>query len=107
MLRGTGPRIEIGHDSPALTEGFHDPEASHRWTDGRGCLAPGLVASFIGGFVVEVELAETELRYVEAPSAAAEASSRSGTDTPGLRLRKSGLALTPPSAALHGLARCR
>jgi hypothetical protein len=66
-LSGGGLRVEIGPDCPALGDGFHQDEGSHRWTDGRGVLPAALLAPFAGEVAVEVRLAETELRYPLAP----------------------------------------
>src|SRR5262249_38522691 len=33
-LRGQSLHIEIGHDCPALVDGFHQAEATARWTNG-------------------------------------------------------------------------
>jgi hypothetical protein len=63
ILCGAGLRLEIGHDCPALGNGFHDDEAAHRWSDGRGCLPEGLLGCFAGAIAIEVRLAETALIY--------------------------------------------
>jgi hypothetical protein len=69
VVSGTGWRIEIGHDCPALCEGFHADEGTHRWTDGRGSLPEGLRGWLAGDVAVELHLAETELRYRADPPA--------------------------------------
>ena len=72
VLRGAGLSVEIGPDCPTLCNGFHDAEPGCRWTDGRGHLRAGLLASFGGDFVMEVHLAETEFVYgLETQAAAA------------------------------------
>ena len=62
ILCGAGVHIEIGHDYPALADGFHVDEGSHRWTNGQGSLPAPLLA-VAGDLTVEIHLAETELRY--------------------------------------------
>jgi hypothetical protein len=63
ILCGAGLRVEIGHDCPALGDGFHDDEAAHRWSDGRGLLPEGLVGCFSGAITIEVHLAASALIY--------------------------------------------
>jgi hypothetical protein len=63
ILCGAGLRVEIGHDWPALGDGFHDDEAAHRWSDGRGLLPEGLVGCFSGAITIEVHLAASALIY--------------------------------------------
>ncbi len=74
-LCGPGLRIEIGYDCPALCDGFHEAEVSHRWSTGQGSVPEALLVSF-GGGLIEVHLAETEMRYgLVAPAAASTARS--------------------------------
>ncbi len=73
VLRGTGLSVDIEPDCPALCNGFHDAEPGCRWTDGKGHLPAGLIAAFGGDFVVEVQLADTELVYGLTTRAAADA----------------------------------
>ena len=74
VVSGAGVRVEIGHDCPALRDGFHEDEGSHRWTDGRGSLPETLLGWLAGDPTIEVHLAETELRYrLAPPNGAAEA----------------------------------
>ena len=55
--------IEASHSHSALREGFHEDEASHRWTDGLGCLPEAWLRSFSGGFTLEVQVASSWLGY--------------------------------------------
>jgi len=71
VLRDAGLRVEIGHNCPALGEGFNDDEASYRWSDGRGCLPEGLLGCFAGDIAIEVHLAQSALVYPCDPAAAA------------------------------------
>lgn len=48
VLCGAGLCIEITHDWPALCDGFHRDEVSHRWSNGWGFLPEALVASVVG-----------------------------------------------------------
>jgi len=74
-LCGPGLRIEIGYDCPALCDGFHEAEGAHRWSTGQGSVPEALLVSF-GGVLIEVHLAETEMRYgLVAPAAASTARS--------------------------------
>ena len=50
-------------DDPSLEEGFHAPEAGHRWTNGRAAIPAGLVQCFPGAFSVEIRINEPRLRY--------------------------------------------
>jgi hypothetical protein len=56
-------RIEIAHDCPALSAGFHVDEGSHRWTDGLAHLPEDLLRPLAGASSIEVHLAEMVLRY--------------------------------------------
>jgi hypothetical protein len=68
---GGGLRIEIGPGCPALSNGFHHDEGSHRWTDGAGKLPAALLAHFGKAVTVEVRIGATELHYpIEEPAAA-------------------------------------
>ena len=69
VLSGPGLRLEIGHDCPALGEGFHADEASHRWSDGHGTLPPQFLACFAGSLSIEVHTGATGLRYPLDPPA--------------------------------------
>lgn len=73
VLRGGDLRIEIGADCAALSDGFHQPERSHRWTDGGGAIPPRLLACFAGDFALEVQIGRIGLHYPsDAPAEYAE-----------------------------------
>jgi hypothetical protein len=72
VLCGAGLRIEIGNDCAALRDGFHADEGSHRWTDGRGSLPPGLLDGF-DAYSIEVRIGATELHYPVTTAAGAAA----------------------------------
>jgi hypothetical protein len=91
VLCGGGLRVEIGHDSPALGNGFHDDEAAHRWSDGQGFLPEGFLASFAGDIAIEVHLAPSALIY---PS-----------DCPAIAAHPNAADNPPPSARGAGPAR--
>ena len=54
-------RIEIGTDCPALADGFHQDEGSHRWTDGHAALPRKMLVAFTGEIIAEVR--RDEERY--------------------------------------------
>jgi len=58
--------IEKQHGDPALHDGFHNDEASFRWTDGRGRLPSAWAQTFAGAFTLEVYLAPSGLPYLTA-----------------------------------------
>jgi hypothetical protein len=70
VLYDAGLRIEIGHNSAALCDGFHPAEAWHRWTDGRAALPETALACFADDLTVEITLVETRLHYPIDPPAA-------------------------------------
>ena len=89
VLSDAGFCIEIGHASPTLSDGFHEPEGSHRWTDGSGRLPSGWLAAFAGDFILEVHLAETEMRYgLDMPAAATSINSSNNPDARPTPLRR-------------------
>jgi hypothetical protein len=55
--------IEAGPDHPDLCEGFHDTEATHRWTDGMARLPAALLRPFAGPLTLDLYLASCELPY--------------------------------------------
>ncbi len=55
--------IEAWHAHPGLCDGFHDDEASHRWTDGLGRLPEALLRPFAAAFALELHLAPCTLEY--------------------------------------------
>jgi len=65
VLRGAEQRVEIGPDCPALCEGFHEDEGSHRWTDGRGSLPEALLGSLDCDLTIEVRRWSGELTVNE------------------------------------------
>jgi len=68
VLHDADLSIEAWHSHPKLCEGFHDDEASHRWSDGRARVPDALLRPFAGAFVLDVHLASSELGYrVSAP----------------------------------------
>jgi hypothetical protein len=73
VLSRGGLRIEVGPECPALVNGFHQDEGSHRWTDGRGSLPPELIACFSGEFIIDVQVGQIELHYpADAPAGTAD-----------------------------------
>ena len=48
VLNGAGVPIEIGPDHPGLTDGFHQDEGTHRWTNGRGVIPPDVLPGSAG-----------------------------------------------------------
>lgn len=72
VLFGADRRIEIGPDCPALRDGFHTDEGSHRWTDGNAALPAELFPAVPGTLTIEVQLAASELHYpIEIPAVTA------------------------------------
>ena len=59
--------IETWHSHAALSEGFHEDEETHRWTDGLGRLPAQWIGNFAGAFTLELRLFPSELRYRVAP----------------------------------------
>jgi hypothetical protein len=55
--------IEAWHGHAALSEGFHDDEPSHRWTDGMARLPDALLRPFTGDVTLDVQLVRSELGY--------------------------------------------
>ncbi len=61
--------IEVWHGHAALCDGFHDNEASHRWTNGLVHLPETWLRPFPGAFTLEVHLVANEMGYrVEPPA---------------------------------------
>ncbi len=91
ILRGAGRYVEIGLDSGALYDGFHDDEGTHRWTDGCAALPAELFAGFADGFAIEVQIGASELRYpTDSPAPALPARRAASTERRrgGLRRRR-------------------
>jgi hypothetical protein len=63
ILKGAFPTVEIGPHHPGLTDGFHQDEGMHRWTNGRGVLPAEILARSAGEFTVEVHIGTIELDY--------------------------------------------
>jgi hypothetical protein len=92
VLWDAGLRAEVGHNCLALGDGFHDDEASYRWSDGPGCLPEGLLGCFSGAITIVVHLAPSALIYPCDPPATA--ANPNATDDP--------RAADPPGSALRG-----
>ena len=74
VLYGGNLHIEIGPDCAAVSDGFHQLERSHRWTDGRGLIPPQLFACFAADFFLEVQIGAIDLHYpVDVPAESEEA----------------------------------
>ncbi len=67
ILCGDGLDILVHSDDAALSDGFHEAEAGHRWTDGAGVLPRALLAPLGRDFSVELVLAGPRLRYAVPP----------------------------------------
>ena len=65
--------IEAWHGHAALSDGFHDDEATHRWTSGRARLPAALLRPFAGPFTLELRLVPSELPYRLPAAASGEA----------------------------------
>jgi len=64
--------IEAWHSHAMLTDGFHEDEASHRWTNGMGRLPDALLGAFAGAFSLDLHLVPNDLAYrLPAPDRAA------------------------------------
>ena len=61
IATGENMRMEISHDDPSLRAGFHEAEATHRWTDGDAHLPVKLLRWLEAGARLEVRLAPTGL----------------------------------------------
>jgi hypothetical protein len=55
--------IEVAHGHPGLCEGFHEDEATLRWTDGSAHLPDALLNPLADGYTLDIHLVETDLRY--------------------------------------------
>ncbi len=55
--------VEAWHSHAPLRDGFHDDEATHRWTDGLARLPETLLRPFAGAFTLDVRLGSSELGY--------------------------------------------
>ena len=68
-LRDGGFAVDLAPGYAGFTAGFHAAEDGHRWTDGNALLPDDLIAAAPDGFVLELKLVRTDLRY-PAPMAA-------------------------------------
>jgi len=55
--------VEARHGHTLLCDGFHDNEATHRWTDGRARIPDRLLQPFVGAVTVDVHLIPSGLGY--------------------------------------------
>jgi hypothetical protein len=55
--------LEVRCDHSALRDGFHDAEATHRWTNGRARLPRSLLRPFAGAFTLEMHVVPNGLSY--------------------------------------------
>ncbi len=55
--------INVAHDHPALTDGFHKAEAAHRWTDGNARIPEQFLASFGQSLTIKVRRLDLGLPY--------------------------------------------
>lgn len=62
-LYGAETRFVVGPGCPALCDGFHGDEGSHRWTDGHGELPSKLLGGFLGEVVIDVRIGPIDLHY--------------------------------------------
>ena len=63
IVKGAGSPVEIGPDHPNLTDGFHQDEGTHRWTNGRGVIPPEVLPDPPGELTIEVHIGTIELDY--------------------------------------------
>ena len=63
LLKSAGLTIEIGHDHLSLGDGFHKPEATHRWTKQKAMIPQHFLDSLSGQVTVEVHLSGIGLPY--------------------------------------------
>ncbi len=68
--------LEVWHGHTALCDGFHEDEATHRWTDGLAQLPDSWLRPFTGQVVIEVHLASCGLPYRLDPPATSAGSYR-------------------------------
>jgi hypothetical protein len=60
--------IDVRHAHAGLSDGFHDDEDGHRWTDGLARLPENWLRLFPGRVRLDVHLISTGLRYPRPPS---------------------------------------
>jgi hypothetical protein len=63
VLRSDHIACMVEHDHPALTDGFHEDEQTHRWTDGDAGIPPVLFGCFGQALTIEVRLLDQGLPY--------------------------------------------
>ena len=63
VLQGAGLRIEIDQNCPSLTDGFHQAETTHRWTNGQGRVPAALLAPFAEDLTIELRIGTIVLHY--------------------------------------------
>ena len=61
--------LDLAPDHAGFTAGFHNSEGTHRWTQGDALLPADLTAAMPGGFVLDLKLVRTGLRYAAPPQA--------------------------------------
>ena len=66
-LCSDGATVELRHDNPGLSEGFHHAEAGARWTDGFALLPERMLAFLTGAIAAEVMTGATNLPYPMPP----------------------------------------
>jgi hypothetical protein len=64
VIRDGGGRLEIGPEHPSLTDGFHDNEGTHRWTNGAAFIPPELLSHYSGEVTIEVHVGTIHLEYL-------------------------------------------
>jgi len=69
MLSDGHLAMEIRHSHPALDQGFHEAEPTHRWTDAQARLPEALLRPFESGCSLRVQFADTALAYRIGPEA--------------------------------------
>ena len=62
-LRSHDAVVELRHDHPAFTEGFHEVEDGARWTDGFALLPPRLYRFLFGEITAEVMIGSPDVTY--------------------------------------------
>jgi hypothetical protein len=62
-LRDGSFSLDLAPGHAGLASGFHAAEDGHRWTDGNAELPEDMIAAMPDGFVLELKLVQTALRY--------------------------------------------
>ena len=63
VLNDADLAIELWHGHAGLTDGFHDDEAAHRWTDGLARLPEAILLPFAGEITAEIAIVPNGLAY--------------------------------------------